>query len=67
MPTLTINGRPAKVLRTQTQHRGLSEVFVCPPGEARPHARHMLPTAWLEDTADRRTLVTGGNSYSKGD
>jgi len=63
--TITINGRLAKILYTVESRYGLSEVFVCPPDDNKPHARHMLPTAWLNDKSDRRACITSGNTYGK--
>ena len=65
MEKITINGRLAKVLRAVEQRRGWSEVFVCPVGDNKPHARHMLPTAWVNNPKDGRVCITGGNSYGK--
>ena len=65
MEKITINGRLAKVLRTVEQRCGQSEVFVCPMDDNKPHARHMLPTAWVNDPKDGRVCATGGNTYGK--
>lgn len=65
MMHITINGRLAKVLSAIPQGMGLTEVFVCPPDDNKPHARHMLPAAWINNPNDRRVCVTSGNTYGK--
>lgn len=65
MMQATINGRIAKVLKIVPQRHGLAEVFVCPPDDNKPHARHMLPETWINDPNDRRVCITRGNTYGK--
>ena len=62
---ITINGRLARVLNIIPQRRRLAEVFVCPPDDNKPHSRHTLPAAWINNPSDGRACITGGNTYGK--